>query len=449
MRQALILAGGAGTRLKSIAGNLPKPLVDVGGTPLLGRQLTMLAEQGFEEVIVLAGNRNTPDDAGRFDQIAAYCGDGSLWDMRLSCVEEVKPRGTAGAVLMVAERLETQFVVLYGDTVLDVDLRRMIVAHDASSSGATLFLHPNDHPQDSDLVEVDQEDRVVAFHAYPHPPGAELRNLVNAALYVIDRDKLLKVDGLPELSDFGRHAFPRMLAQGLPILGYRSPEYIKDAGTPVRIEKVRRDVAIGRLQDRSFAKASPAVFVDRDGVLNQERGLISNPSNLDLVEGSASAVRKLNESRFRAICLTNQPVVARGDVTWPELDRIHSRLDFLLGLEGAFLDDLYVCPHHPDKGFSGERPEYKFDCNCRKPATGLIEAALQSHNLDLSASWMVGDRTTDIEFARRAGLRSVLVETGYGGKDGQFDVQPDYVAADLASAVDLILQMCPQASYTY
>jgi histidinol-phosphate phosphatase family protein len=430
--QAVILAGGKGTRLAGVTGDLPKSLVDVAGTPLLGRQLQMLAEQGLRDVVVLTGHGG--------ERIADYCGDGSQWGLAVQCVREAVARGTAGAVLDALPMLQQRFVVLYGDTVMDVDLDRMVGAHLSAGALATLFLHPNDHPQDSDLVELDRSNRVRAIHPYPHDADAELPNLVNAALYVLERDFLAGVDGLPDKPDFGRHVFPRMLELGLAIHGYKSPEYVKDAGTPERIERVRRDLETGRVAGRSFREPAAAVFLDRDGVLNVERGLVSRPAQLQLIGGAGAALRRLNDSPFRAICITNQPVVARGDATWDELDRIQARLDTLLGRDGAFLDGVYICPHHPDGGFEGEISELKIVCGCRKPATGLIDRAAAEFHLSLARSWMVGDRTADIELARRAGLRSILVRTGHGGEDGQFAVVPDYVVDDLGEAVELILR---------
>jgi histidinol-phosphate phosphatase family protein len=447
VKQAVILAGGAGTRLSSVTGNLPKALVDVAGTPLLGRQLNMLAEQGFDDIIVLSGHRANPGAEARSVQIHDYCGDGTTWGMSVRCMEEPDARGTAGAVLHIIDHLESEFGVLYGDTVMDVDLRRMEAAHLTAGADATLFLHPNDHPHDSDLVEIDAAGTVSALHPYPHPEGAELPNLVNAALYILRRDALRSIKGLPAAPDFGKHMFAAMLAQGHKLHGYKSPEYIKDAGTPKRIEKVRRAIECGRVAERSFRQPAAAVFLDRDGVINQARGFISKSQDLELVPGAANAIRLLNDSKFRVICVTNQPVIARGEADWDDLARIHARLDTLLGREGAFIEDIFVCPHHPDRGFAGERPEYKINCDCRKPKTALIERAAKAYNLNVSQCWMIGDRTGDIELASRAGLRSILVRTGDGGADGQFDAVPDHVEDDLAGAVELIRSISPNAFY--
>jgi histidinol-phosphate phosphatase family protein len=417
--QVVILAGGSGTRLKSVTGDLPKPLVDVCGTPLLGRQLQMIASSQAKSVLVLTGYGA--------EQIAEYCGDGGQWGLRVRCLAELKARGTAGAVLDALPLLEPRFIVMYGDTVLDVDLDRIERAHAASPVAATLFLHPNDHPQDSDLVEVGADGMVLRFHPYPHPEGLELPNLVNAGLYVVERDTLASVRDLPDKPDFGKHVFSAMLKQGKRIKGYRSPEYIKDAGTPDRIAKVRKDVESGRVGRMSFRAKSPAVFLDRDGVLNLERGHIARSEDLDLLPGVAAAVSRLNRSDYRTAVITNQPVVARGEVSEAGLAKIHARLDMLLGAEGAYVDDLFYCPHHPDGGFAGEVAALKFVCGCRKPGRDLIDQAADKLGIDLDGSWFIGDSTADIELARRCGLRSILLRTGHAGRDGKFGVRPDFV----------------------
>lgn len=434
--QVIILAGGRGTRLKLITGDLPKPLVDVCGEPLLGRQLELIAAtQTCRDVLILTGYGA--------EEISQYCGDGERWGLRVRCVTEQNARGTAGAVLDAQQLLDPAFIVMYGDTVLDVDLDRLVAAHRKANAAATLFLHPNDHPYDSDIVTVDGDGYVRAFMPYPHAEGVDLPNLVNAGLYVLQRDALAGLDGLPDRPDFGKHVFARMLARGQKILAYKSPEYIKDAGTPDRIAKVRKDFASGRVARMSLREAVPAIFLDRDGVLNEERNRVSRADDLVLLPGVEGAVRRLNQSSYRTVVVTNQPVVARGDCTEEELAGIHARLDTLLGAKGAFVDSLYYCPHHPDGGFPGEVVDLKRVCDCRKPATGLIDRAKAELNLALRGSWMVGDTTTDLELARRAGIRSILVRTGHGGRDGRHKVTADFVVPALSEAVSLILDQWP------
>jgi histidinol-phosphate phosphatase family protein len=435
MIQVVVLAGGEGTRLKAVTGASPKVLACANGRPLLDLQLTHFAACGVKEVLVLTGYRA--------DEIAAFCGDGSAWRLSVRCVRESEARGTGGALFRAKSLLAPEFVVTYGDTVFDFDLARMVSTHRAGPQVGTLLLHPNDHPHDSDLVEVDMMDRVVALHPYPHADAALLPNLVNAGVYVLSRDILDSFDGLPERPDFGKHVFPHLLRAGEFLYGYRSPEYVKDAGTPKRLAQVSRDLASGRVAAKSLRVPAYAVFLDRDGTINLEKERIADPDDLELYPRAAAAIARLNDSTYRTVVATNQAVVARGDCSEERLRVIHNRLEALLGAERAYVDRIYYCPHIPDRGFPGENIELKIRCDCRKPEIGMLTRATRELNLDLSGSWMIGDSTGDVETARRAGLISILLSTGHGGGDGKWPSQPDAECLDLFDAVTLILDRWP------
>ena len=135
---------------------------------------------------------------------------------------------------------------------------------------------------------------------------------------------------------------------------------------------------------------------------------MTKPEQFELIPGVAEAIKKINKSGYLAIVVTNQPVIARGDCTWEELQEIHNKMETELGKEGAFVDAIYICPHHKDKGFEGERPEYKFECDCRKPKPGLLNNAAADYNIDLSQSIMIGDSERDVEAGKEAGCKTAL-----------------------------------------
>jgi histidinol-phosphate phosphatase family protein len=435
--KAVILAGGKGSRLAKNSHGLPKPLVEVNGKALLEYQLELLARHGVKQVTVLCG----------FGAAALhnFCGDGSRWGLTLKCIDETTPLGTAGAVIAALDQLPDEFLVTYADTMMNVDLPRFYAAHKASGAEATLFLHPNDHPQDSDLVECDEHGRVTAIHGYPHPEGALLPNQVNAALYVLKASALRGFDVPKAPLDFAKHVFPRLLRDGVPLNGYRSPEYIKDVGTPERLKMVENDVRTGVVERSSLAVKRPAILLDRDGTLIEEVPFLTRPEEIKLIPGTTEALRLLRGAGYRIAVVTNQPVIARGDCTVRQLQHIHDCLEMALRREGAFLDRIYYCPHHPDKGFKGERPELKIDCECRKPGKGMVRQAARELNLDLPGSWLIGDRTGDIQTARNCGVRAVLLRTGSGGRDQRYDVTPDFVFDDLLAAARFIVQQSPAA----
>lgn len=437
MKQAIILAGGAGTRLKDRLGDLPKPMIPIAGKPLLEHQVELAKSHGFTDLVFFVHYRA--------DLIEKHFGDGSKWGVRIRYVTEREPLGTAGAVLAGSDLLADRFVVLYGDTMVNVDLGRIRRAHENAGADATLLLHPNDHPLDSDLVEVDANSRVLAFHNRPHPEGRWFQNLVNAGLYVLEKAALLKhcsaiTHHASRITDFGKDIFPAMVRGGATLLGYNSPEFIKDIGTPARYDRVCAQFANGTIARSSLATPQRAVFLDRDGTLVHDRDCLRSADGIELLPGVASAVHELNHHAWRTVVVTNQPVIAKGFCDEAELQRMHNKMETLLGLEHAFLDRIYFCPHHPEAGFEGERRELKIRCDCRKPGIGMIQKAVADLNIDLAQSWMIGDTTTDVQTAKNAGLRSILVRTGAGGGDGKQAATPDFVCDDLQAAVRLILE---------
>ncbi len=439
IRQAIILAGGQGTRLRERLGDLPKPLIDLCGMPLLEHQILLLKQYKFDSILILVNYKA--------EKIIDFCNSKNNWDLNIKFKEDGLPCGTAGAVLRVWDHLNDEFLVVYGDTMLEVDLDRFQHFHfQVPTAAATLFLHPNDHPYDSDLVEMDDKETVTGFYPYPHDDGHLLPNLVNAALYIIRKStlepwKLFKEETL----DFGRQIFPKMIKNGLLLRGYKSSEYIKDCGTPHRIDKVKTDYLSGKINRASLLYPQAAVFLDRDGTINVEVDHLTSPDRFELIPGVDTAIQLLNRSEFRVCVITNQPVIARGECTVAQLHTINNKMEMLLGQKGAFVDRIDYCPHHPDRGFIGELPELKFLCTCRKPETGMIERAVKKLNIDLKKSWLVGDTTTDIQLAKKAGIKSILVETGYAGLDHKYLVNSDFTVPDLKAAVNFILNIYPLA----
>ena len=184
----------------------------------------------------------------------------------------------------------------------------------------------------------------------------------------------------------------------------------------------------------------PAVFIDRDGTISEEVGYINHPSRFRVFPYSAPAIRLLNECGWLAIVVTNQAGVARGYFPEEMIQRVHQSLNLYLASNGARLDAIYYCAHHPSVG----EPPYRLDCDCRKPRPGLIRQAMADFQIDVEKSWMVGDRYSDIELARNAGINSAFVMSGYGHGEwehqrGTWKHQPDLTAENLLEAVESIV----------
>lgn len=427
----VILCGGRGTRLGLL--DQPKPMVPVAGVPLLERLVTQAAAAGFDDFLFLNGHL-----AHRIEE---HFGDGSRFGVAIDHVRESAPLGTAGAMLEARARLTEPFLVLYGDILIDVDLPHFAAFHRAHGGLGSLLVHPNDHPHDSDLVQVDDAMRIVRFLPKPHAEGAILPNLVSAALYVLEPGAL---DHVPAegSSDWGRDVFPAIVAAGGQLNAYRSLEYAKDIGTPPRLARGEADLAAGKVERLSRRRPKAAIFVDRDGVLNVERNGVHRPEDLELVAGAGEAIRRANRAGVPVIAVTNQPDIAKGFMSFDDLSRVHDALDTALAETGGYLDALYFCPHHPERGHPDEVEALKIDCDCRKPQPGMLRRAAGDHNLDLAGSWLIGDRYADLAAAVAVGARTILVRTGHDGHDAAKypAVTPDHVAADLSAAIDHILE---------
>lgn len=318
--------------------------------------------------------------------------------------------GTAGALGYLKDKLTEDFFVFYGDTVMDFDMQAMLDYHKQKNADATLFLHPNDHPYDSDIVDLDADGKVRCFYNKPHADGFISRNIVNAALFIFKPTILEKIE-VGVKSHIEKHVLPRCLEAGMNLYGYISFEYIKDMGTPDRYYAVCDDVISGKCARMNRKYSRPAIFLDRDGVIIKEVDLLCKPEQLELIPGAADAIKLINQKGWMAIVVTNQPVIARNLCSIEELEFIHAKLETMIGNERAYLNAIYYCPHHPDAGYPEERKEYKIKCDCRKPAPGMLLKAAKDWNIDLANSYMIGDRQSDVKAGEAAGCKqSILIE---------------------------------------
>lgn len=432
---AVLQAGGKGTRLRELTGNkVPKPLLELNGKPMLQWQIEAINRYGINRFIIITGYMG--------QKIKEYFGDGSRMGVIISYIEENPkvPLGSAGALYYLKNCLgdANGILLAFGDVMFDIDLCRMIYFHEKRKAYATLLVHPNSHPHDSDLVVMDEENRITKFLLKNDGRHFYYDNMVNAGISLLQQSVLDRICSMQNL-DLEQDVLAPLLETG-QVYGYHSTEYVKDAGTVDRFLKVEAEQKAGMWRAKNIEKKQKCIFLDRDGTLNQYRGLIAQPDALELEKNAAEAVRLINESEYLAICVTNQPVVARGMCTEDEVWEIHRKLAVLLGDEGAYLDDIIFCPHHPDRGYEGENPVYKVPCTCRKPAVGMIDVMAGKYNIDVSQSYIIGDSTTDLCLGMNAGMKAVLVETGQGGKDGKYKIEARYRAKNLYEAVRRILE---------
>ncbi len=410
--QAVIMAGGKGTRIASIANDIPKPMIRICGKPVLQYQIECLEKQDITKITLVIGHLGSC--------IKEYFGDGSRFNVQVTYIEEKEPLGTAGALYYLKDTVHDDFLLINGDIIFDVDFGRFLRFHREKAVCATIFTHPNDHPYDSGLVAVDRDGYVTKWMHREDERGT-YKNRVNAGLHILSAE-LLEMFQEAKRTDLDRDILKTLIPQR-QLAAYDSPEYVRDMGTPERCDRVAADIRRGLVEAKNLKNRQRAVFLDRDGTINVYKGLLSSVQDLELIPNIAETIRKINESGYLAIVVTNQPVIARGDCTVEELERIHEKLETLLGQEGAYIDDIFYCPHHPDKGFAGERPEYKIACGCRKPRPGMLLQAAEKYNIDLAQSYMVGDDERDMEAGRQAGCKVYHTECNVAVKYRSLEIQ--------------------------
>lgn len=405
--KVVIMAGGRGTRISELFPDIPKPMIPVCGIPVLEREISSLKEQGFTDIILTVGYKA--------ESIMQHFGDGRKYGVQIEYFVEKEPLGNAGALFRIKDKLTEDFLLLNADAMFNVDFNRFVKFHKAHNGLVTLFTHPNNHPYDSGLIVANKEKKVEQWLTKEDKRPKYYQNRVNAGLHVINPEALdLKVT--TDKVDLDRQVLKPLCSSG-KIYCYDSPEYVKDMGTPERYETVCKDFENGTVEARNLKNKQKAIFLDRDGTINKYVVFLRNIEQFELLSGVSEAIRKINQSGYLAVVVTNQPVIARGEVTYTELQEIHNKMETILGKDGAYLDGIYFCPHHPDKGFKGEVKELKINCNCRKPNPGLLLQAASDFNINLEQSWMIGDGKNDIQAGKNAGCKTVLIGDDEFGQD--------------------------------
>ncbi len=415
------MAGGKGTRIASVKSDVPKPMIPICGKPILEWQIENLKACGLTDITLVVGYLG--------NVIQEYFGDGAKFDVSINYFVEDAPLGTAGALFKMLELTE-DFLLMCGDVILDVDFNRFIKFHKKNNAWASLMAHPNGHPYDSSVLVTEilppqvlggnpvDTHRVIQW-MNKEDERLYYKNRVNAGIEIISPELLNETKKkfvprhpeTPDKIDLDRDVLKPNIKSGR-IYAYDTPEYIKDMGTPDRFYEVEEDIKSGKVKARNLKNKQKAVFLDRDGTINKYVGFLTKPEQFELIPGVTEAIKKINKSGYLAIVVTNQPVIARGDCTWEDLQEIHNKMETELGKEGVFVDAIYICPHHPDKGFEGERIEYKHVCDCRKPASGLLLQAARDYNIDLSKGYVIGDSERDVDAGKNAGCKdSFKVET--------------------------------------
>ena len=377
LKQAVILAGGKGTRLSSHTLNTPKPMLDVGGKPFLEYIVDNLRCNGFEEIVFTIGYLG--------EQIKMHFGNGDNFGIKVKYVEENEPSGTGGGLLLGIEYLQDDFLVLNGDTVFDFNIWDLYKEYCKKGVLGAIALRTIDDVSRYGCISL-ENGYVKGFSE----KGMSGKGEISGGCYILSKKVIEKYASIP--CSIESDVFPALMEVN-QLIAKKYDGFFIDIGIPDTLKTSQT------LVPEWWKK--PVAFLDRDGVINKDLGYVVTENRCEWVAGALSAIKSLNEHGYRVIIVTNQAGIARG---YYSIDDFHLFMDLLLDRikeHGAHVDDYFFCPHHFEHG----KGKYKMECDCRKPSPGMIFSALNRYPVDIDASFLVGDKDSDIIAADRAGIR--------------------------------------------
>ena len=397
VNQGVILIGGRGTRLGALTTNFAKPMLEVAGRPFVEHVVSHLARYGVRDVVLLAGH------SGALPR-ERYHGR-KLFGADISVLVEPEPLGTGGALRFAADRLDETFLLTNGDTFFDADLLPLISMTTQPQWSAAMLLRRPPAGARYGCVDLMPDGTIRAFTE--KPPNTSGSALVNAGTYLMRRDSVLAaIDKMPWSLE--QTVFPALGARGM-LRGVEADGYFIDIGVPDSLAAAQRELASQRTR--------PAAFLDRDGVLNVDRGYTHRPEQLEWIAGAPDVTRRLNHAGYYVFVVTNQAGIARGYYDEAAVHRFHDAMQDRLMERGAHIDAFYHCPHHPE----GTVRDLAIRCGCRKPNPGMLESAAAEWFIDRQRSFLIGDKDDDVAAARAFGIRGLKFEPDQVTLEGLLD----------------------------
>ena len=427
VNQVVIVAGGQGSRMSKLLGSQPKCLVKLNGVDLLTQNINRLSKQGFKRFHLLLGV-NSPSI---IEEIPRIC-EGA--NVQISFTVELEPKGTGGAIMNALDALDESFLVIHGDLFIDMNFDKLEYFLMNDDADFVQVFHPSAHLYDSDILAIDESNRVTGYFLKPHQKSLVVRNRANAGIYGFKKKALQKLLYRGEKMDLDRELLPKLLELNVTGYGVRNIGFVRDVGTPERLLQTELDLA----NPFRTADKRPTILIDRDGTLNVEKGYINNQSQIELFPDALNLIKFCNSHGIRVLVVTNQPVIARGEATLDDVNQIHAKIDHILSNQNLYIDEYYLCPHHPNSGFKDEKIELKISCECRKPGNGLILKAERDFNIDFDLSFMVGDRETDILCGEKSGIKTIFISRNNSKLNKS--IQPNFVVQSLEQIIPIMQQ---------
>ncbi len=390
MKQCVILVGGKGTRLGDLTKNMPKPMVEIDGSPFLLKLLDIVQRYGFQEILLLASHAN--------EVIFNYFKDFKYKGCNIKIIVEQEPLGTGGAIINAYDSLEEIFFCLNGDSLIDGNWLRLNQYLDEECNSVIAL---------SEISESSRYGSVTldnGFISNFNEKSEQVKsNLINAGIYLFKKEvfknftkgnKSLEKDIIPVIVE-------RNQVKGVLIDGY-----FIDIGTPESLDEAKNRVWNN--------KNKKAIIFDRDGTLNEDDGYTHKVADLKWKDGAIELIKYLNDKNYYVFVATNQAGIAKGKFNENDMKKFHNNMQKVLIESGAHIDKFYFCPYHVD----AISEKYKKDSSDRKPKTGMLEKIKKEWNLSKENMYLIGDRDTDIKCADNFKIKSLL----YNGKDNLLNI---------------------------
>ncbi len=399
----IIISGGEGTRFKKIQSK-PKIITKFKGKKIINIIFNNLNKFNIRNIHILCGKNEKliRNSINKKKNIFFY--------------KEKKLLGTAGSLSIInRDKLSKDVLIIFGDLLFDIDFQKFYNFHKKLNSDLTIFSHPSDHLYDSDILDVNENNQIKNIFFKPHRSNLITNNITMAGVFIIKKNFLNEIPKNRN-NDFSKYLLKKLLKKGKKLICYNSREYCKDFGTPERFVKVKKDYKNKIHKFRSIKNRMPAIFLDRDGVINKDQGPYTYSNPFSFKKNAIKALLKLRKSRYLIFLITNQPSVAKGFISYDYLIQSFKKYELYLSKKGFYFDKIYFCPHHPKKGFQGENLLYKKSCSCRKPKPGLIFKANKEFNLDLKKSYFIGDTANDYSAALNAKVKPIILNKNFKNK---------------------------------
>ena len=423
--QAVIICGGKGLRLKSLIGNKPKALVKFQNKENLKKQINILKANGVKDFLFLVNNYE--------EEIRDFLKKN--YKDKFITRKDKNYFGTGGCLYDAKSKLNDCFLIVYSDLYFRFNFKNFIKKSLNSKSVISCVVHANDHPKDSDTVDLDKDFYIKKIYK-KNIRSLKINNAISGIFFA--KKKFLNNFSFKKKNsyDLVNDIFPYLIKHKKKIYAYKTIEYIKDFGTPDRINTIRKDLIQNKLKNLDFSFKTKAIFLDRDGVINKENRSKKNLKNFKIFPKINTAIKKINNNKIPCFIVSNQSALSRKKLFITDLLKVIAKLDNYLSSKKAYIDDFLICPHYNNLKYKNYN--FSFFSDYRKPNPGMITTLAKKYHIDLKKSFFIGDTDIDMLTGKSAGVKTILVE-GPKIKDYKMNIKPNFKVKNLTSAVNLIL----------